>query len=147
MRRSGRASSQFETRSTMPEVAASSDNSRACTTYRLSRIRNSVARCAPSYPWVNTFRPSNGRTSSGFAFWLIPAMRIKDRRGPGIMNCDEVDVVPPEREPPGASEDFAWAARGNFPLLANRSQFNRETAIRKETQTGDFTAGYLAEPG
>src|SRR6266436_2071594 len=33
---------------------------------------------------MNTLRASKGITSSGKTFWLIPAMRKKERNGPGI---------------------------------------------------------------
>src|ERR1700676_5126360 len=35
------------------------------------------------------FRASNGKTSSGAAFWLIAAIRKKERKGPGIVACSE----------------------------------------------------------
>src|SRR5438876_971436 len=33
---------------------------------------------------MKTLRDSNGNTSSGVTFWLMAAMRMKDRRGPGM---------------------------------------------------------------
>src|SRR5436309_1579176 len=34
---------------------------------------------------MNTLRASKGITSSGKTFWLIPAIRKKERNGPGIV--------------------------------------------------------------
>jgi hypothetical protein len=33
---------------------------------------------------MKTLRASNGSTSSGATFWLMAAMRMKDRSGPGM---------------------------------------------------------------
>src|SRR5208282_3769540 len=124
-----------------------SASSLACETYLLNRMRNSVGRVGPSYPWMYTFRLSKGRTSSGLTFWLIPAMRRKDRSGPGIVNCDDAERVPSSgREVTAASESLELAG-GCSPVRANKTQLLRENATTRHRQRGDFTVGSLMGAG
>src|SRR5260370_21013892 len=52
--------------------------------------------CPIWYPWRSTLRASIGITSSGETFWRRPAMRKKDRNGPGMITlfsgCEEVSL-------------------------------------------------------
>src|SRR5215813_8856278 len=119
------------------------ESSLACCTYRLSRIRNSVGRLVPSYPWAYTFRPSKGKTSISEIFWLIPAIRRKERKGPGITTSAVATT-------PGAAADCeepAPAARGPRGPEHHREEIQpRETSTTPSTQRGNFTAGFLSEP-
>ncbi len=97
--------------------------------------------------WMYTFRLSKGRTSSELIFWLIPAMRRKDRRGPGIVNCDAAETVPSSGTAVTTASEVELLAEGCSPVRAISSQLTRENATRKHRQRGDFTAGSLAGAG
>jgi hypothetical protein len=134
----------------MPVCAASEANSWACTTYRRSKTRNSVGREPPSNPSVKTLRLSNGKTSSGVTFWLIPARRKNDRDGPGIMNCEKEGGASA-----GDSDDaVAEATSGCFPESAgsrslpraNKLPLESVIANRTEQTKEGFTAGVPSEP-
>src|SRR5271169_4134261 len=93
-----------------------------------------------------TLRLSKGRTSSGVIFWLIPAIRRKDRSGPGIVNCDDAASVPPSGKEVTA-ECFELLAGGCSPARASNSQLTRENASTRHRQRGDFTVGSLTGAG
>src|SRR5262249_16120203 len=93
---------QFETRMT-PCGPANATNSEACCRYRFTRTRNSVG-FPFTYPLVPTIAARRGRTSSEEAFWLIPAMRRKERRGPGLAISAEAGEELPASSP--------WVAPG-----------------------------------
>ena len=66
-----------------------------------------------------TSRASNGSTSSGDTFWLMPAMRRKERSGPG-MEVVAVDVEGVEPESPRA--DNHGKAQSNTAGIKTRRQ-------------------------
>src|ERR1700688_958512 len=77
----------------------------------------------------------------------MPAMRRNDRRGPGIMNCDEAGSFPSSAGEMGTVADCVASGAGRrSPVPANKSQRNRENAIVADKRSGDFTAGFLSEP-
>ena len=53
---------------------------------------------------MKTFRASNGNTSVGETFWLIAAMRIKDRSGPGMVTV----ATSEDAGVPAPADPFAW---------------------------------------
>src|ERR1700674_1540419 len=75
----------------------------------------------------------------------MPAMRRKDRSGPGIKNCEAVEDVASSGEGTTAGTDCS-AGEGISPLAASRLQLKRESESKTDRQKGDFTAGFLAEP-
>ena len=59
----------------------------------------------------------------------MPAIRRKDRCGPGITNCDEFESVPPAEEE----------------VVANKSLLKQERTTKTDRHTGHFTAGFPLE--
>jgi len=55
---------------------------------------------------MKILRDSNGRTSSGVTFWLMAAMRMKDRSGPGIIT---VSVASAGGVADLAERAFSWS--------------------------------------
>src|SRR5579862_8672906 len=73
----------------------------------------------------------------------MPAMRRKDRRGPGISNWAEIaSLVSSEEE---LTETWGCAGAGSFPFPANRLLLSRDNPIRTGTKRGAFTDGFLPE--
>src|SRR5579864_5508826 len=72
----------------------------------------------------------------------MPAIRRKDRCGPGMRKCDEAECVESSgEEVTAASECVGRVARGRSPLPANKSEFKSKNAIRTDNPREDFTAG------
>src|SRR4029077_13433306 len=70
-------------------------SSLACCRYRLKMMRYSVGFPA-WYPVTTMLRARRGITSSGGAFWLIAAMRMNERSGPGRVISLEVGSLTAE---------------------------------------------------
>src|SRR2546427_12475148 len=87
-------------------------------------------------------RLNKGITSSGEIFWLIPAMRRNERRGPGITNSDE-DAM----EAPSGAEVAVDLSRliaavlAGSSALADKDRVKRESATRTDKQKRGFKAG------
>src|ERR1035441_8578582 len=95
---------------------------------------------------MNTFLLSKGRTSSGAIFWLIPAIRRKDRCGPGITACGWAESVPFSADKTAAELACAGSTAAGCSLRpANKSQVKRANTNRADRQTGGFTAGFPSE--
>src|SRR5579864_5217599 len=85
---------------------------------------------------------SNGTTSSGEIFWLMPAIRRNERRGPGITitlcasgGC--TPVSPGGKVPDGAAPQ----------PFDEKQQVHNNIATRKAGgRRGDCMAGVLSEP-
>ena len=75
----------------------------------------------------------------------MPAMRRKERSGPGIMNSDESVTDPsPSGKVASSSDWFETAGLAKSPALADRQQQEKaEATTRMEKQSGNFTAGFL----
>src|SRR5215831_1436184 len=89
---------------------------------------------------MKALRATRGKTSSGDTFWLMPAMRRNERRGPGISiwsspggSCDGA------KEEPG-SELLIVCALSRQGESKEHSIERRSAKRRKETQRGNFTA-------
>src|SRR5271163_1955391 len=83
----------------------------------------------------NILRASRGITSSLLAFWLIPAIRRKERRGPGIV---AVAAAGDSTERTSAVEE-SW---GTAPRTrgANPAQTHAPATNRTERRRGYFIA-------
>jgi hypothetical protein len=92
---------------------------------------------------MKTLRASKGNTSSGATFWLMAAMRMKDRIGPGIVAVSVEGGGADVGEP-------ASSASGLDPRTAATDETG-ETTYRPKTATakianvrrGRFIGGYL----
>src|SRR5215472_1740035 len=98
-------------------------------------MRNSVRPplpCVPPYPNMTTLRASSGTTSSVPIFWLIPAIRRKERNGPGITTTAR--LLLPARSPEGG---LVVAPRTE----AVKQQLNRDTHKKAWNRIADFMIG------
>jgi len=89
---------------------------------------------------MNTFLLSNGNISAAPAFWLTAAIRKNGRCGPGITygGGAESDVF---------SEELAVVAPlPPSPATEDEAKLRTAYAIRRQTNEGDFTAGFPLEP-
>jgi hypothetical protein len=103
---------------------------------------------------MKTLRASKGNTSSGVTFWLMAAMRMKDRSGPGIMT---VSIAAAEGGVPFA--DLGWSFGWSFgwsgeeaaltPLPENAEEHTHsptKVAVKMaNVRRGRFIIGYLSE--
>src|SRR5271157_1320699 len=82
----------------LPSGPASPCNSRAWSTYRLTRIKYSVGVeewLEPPYPSNTTWWERRGNTSSGVTLRLTAARRRKGWRGPGMASVGDGAAEPP----------------------------------------------------
>ena len=84
-------------------------------------------------------RASKGAISSGEAFWLIPAMRRKERSGPGIVRFAEIG----DCAEASCDEEEESAPRAGGTRL---EQVHKETATRAGMRNEGFMAGALYKP-
>src|SRR5215471_14770005 len=89
---------------------------------------------------MKALRATRGKTSSGDTFWLMPAMRRNERRGPGISiwsspggSCDGA-----KEEPDSALLIVCALSRQGESKEHNIER--RSAKRRMETQRGNFTA-------
>jgi hypothetical protein len=88
---------------------------------------------------MKTLRASNGSTSSGATFWLMAAMRMKDRRGPGMATVSTAGEGGLAEPMPGWSD-----ALTALPELAEEQRHRPKKAERKmAVRRGHFIMGYL----
>jgi hypothetical protein len=102
---------------------------------------------------MKTLRASSGNTSSGATFWLMAAMRMKDRKGPGIM------TVSAAGEEGGLAAVFGWSEESEeeVPWMAlpeyakeqvDKQKVDKQKKAAREKvkeRRGHFIIGYLCE--
>src|SRR6266481_1635711 len=85
---------------------------------------------------MNTLRASKGITSSGKTFWLIPAMRKKERNGPGIATFadsgDPTLASSNDKESEGATPRTAGAKHEPTERLAARMAARRKRDLAQD---------------
>src|SRR5579862_4916641 len=81
-------------------------------------------------------RARNGITSSGEAFWLIPAMRKKERKGPGMVAVAASCACTPRSSDVKERGEAAPQTPG-----AKLAQKHAKTSSGAEKQNGHFIAG------
>src|SRR5215813_9116667 len=94
---------------------------------------------------MKIFRDSSGRTSSGVTFWLMAAMRMKDRSGPGMVTVSDAgagDVVLAERGFSWPEEMASSAALAEAEEQAHK-QANADRKMESERRER-FIIGYTS---
>src|ERR1700720_2430576 len=86
-------------------------------------------------------RARNGITSSGETFWLIPAMRKKERKGPGMVAVAASCGCTPRSSDVKEGEVAVHPTRG-----AKLAHKHVTTTNGAERETGYFIAGARPEP-
>src|ERR1700722_20432417 len=81
-------------------------------------------------------RARNGITSSGEAFWLMPAMRKKERKGPGMVVVAASCACTPRSSDVKEREEAMPQTPG-----AKLAQKHAKTSSGAEKQNGHFIAG------
>src|ERR1700758_820767 len=84
-------------------------------------------------------RARNGITSSGEAFWLIPAMRKKERRGPGMVAVAASCACTPRSSDVKQREEAVPPTPGAKPAHMHATATNG-------AERGYFIAGTRSEP-
>src|SRR3990172_8166687 len=89
-------------------------------------------------------RARNGNTSSGATFWLIPARRRKERRGPGSLTSLE-EFAAPAAAPCAAPEPGDWgAAEAALALPGQQEKPLRKMERRR--QASRRSGGFIDDP-
>lgn len=92
---------------------------------------------------MNILRASNGNTSSAGAFWLMAAIRIKDRSGPGMTTVSTGGAAGVPASAEAVSGDLDEEAARTVLRKEKTGTHKRTAAQMANVRSGNFIVGYL----